>query len=182
VGVGRLLRYDPRWTDGFEATTSGFLRSFVAPLLGLPFSLIVAALVSAAAEDQTGADMGLVWGQAVSHLVYAALYPVAIGLLARPAGIGAGYALFVIVTNWASLFLNIALAGVSAATLFGENGFVVFNLMALVILGASIFITWRAAREVLSDQLSPALMVVVVSIGVLALADYVGLSVVARLT
>ena len=172
VGVGRLIRYDPRWPDSFNATTGGFLRSFLGPLLALPFALIVAAAYGAA-EATPGTASTLISVGAVSHLFYTLAYPVLLGAMARPLGIGAGYAGFVIVVNWSSLFLNIALAGASALALFGMPGFSAFSLLAIGLFGLSIFVIWRAAREILSPEIPVALLMVVLSVGMIALSDQV---------
>lgn len=177
VGVGRLIRYDPRWPDGFTPTTSGFLRSFLGPLLALPFALIVAAAYASAEPDHAAATSvsasALITLAAIAHLLYSLGYPVLIGALARPLQIGEGYAGFVIVANWSSLFFNVALAGASSLALFGEPGFAAFGLLAVGLFGLSIFVIWRAAREVLSHEIAVALLAVVLSVGMVALSNQV---------
>jgi hypothetical protein len=172
VGVGRLLRYDPRWPYGFDPTVRGFLRSFLGPLLALPFALVVARIITA---NQGEANLDL-WAAAVSHVVSALAYPVLIALIARPLGLGQGYAGFIVVVNWSSLYLNAAAAAAGALTLFGANGYTLFTLTWFLIFCASLFVIWRAAREILSDDIGPAVLMVVLSVavtfGVDQLADW----------
>ena len=114
VGVGRLIRYDPRWPEGFNPTADGFLRSFLGPLLALPFYLIVAvvfaAVPAAGGAVAPGPDAQVLWAAAVSQALNALAFPVIVGALARPLGFAEGYAGFVVVVNWTSLFLNMAAA------------------------------------------------------------------------
>ena len=169
VGVGRLIRYDPRWPDGFNPTTSGFLRSFLGPLLGLPFSLLIATL---SIGDAAPLDR-LLWASGLSYVMNALAFPALIAALARPLKIGEGYAGFIIIVNWATLFLNACTAGVSLLILGGETGRGIFTVVWLVLFGLSLFIVWRASRETLSTEIPIALLMVVLSVGVGALTDQV---------
>ena len=58
IGLWRLMKLDPAWAEGFDASTGGFLRSFAGPLLALPLYLLVASVVS---RDVGGGDR-LLWG------------------------------------------------------------------------------------------------------------------------
>jgi hypothetical protein len=169
VGVGRLIRYDPRWPDGFSPTTGGFLRSFIGPLLGLPFYLVVSAMIAGG-----GAPVSrLMWVAGLSHVLNALAFPAVIAAITRPLGIGAGYAGFIIIFNWASLFLNICAAAASLLTFGGQPGYALFTFVWFVLFGISLFITWRAARETLSPEIPIALLMVVLSVGVGVFADQV---------
>jgi hypothetical protein len=110
---------------------------------------------------------------ALAHLLSALGYPALIAAIARPLGVGAGYAGFVIIVNWASLFLNVGLAAASLLTFGGQVGFNLFSLIWLALLGVSLFITWRAAHETLSPEVPVALLMVVLSVGVDVLADQI---------
>ena len=50
----------------------------------------------------------------------------------------------------------------------------VFGFVWLVLFGASLFVVWRAARETLSPDIGPALMVVVLWVGLGVLTDQLG--------
>jgi hypothetical protein len=172
VGVGRLMRYDPRWPYGFDPTVRGFIRSFLGPLLALPFALVTARVITA---NQADVHLDL-WAAAFSHVLSALAYPVLIAAIARPLGFGQGYAGFIVVVNWASLYLNAAAAAAGALTLLGANGYTLFTLTWFLIFCASLFVTWRAAREILSEDVGPAVLMVVLSVavtyGVDQLADW----------
>jgi hypothetical protein len=166
VGVGRLIRYDPRWPDGFDPTATGFLRSFLGPILALPFYLVTAYMLARAGAENGAVGAPVLWAAGISHLGGAVLFPLVVALLARPFGFGGGYAGFIIVVNWASLFLNMAAAAASALNLAGAGGYALFGLVWLALFAVSLFVTWRAARETLSSEIPPALLMVVLSVAV----------------
>ena len=47
TGMVRLIRYDPRWVEAFDASAGGFLRSFAGPLISLPFVILIAGSICA---------------------------------------------------------------------------------------------------------------------------------------
>ena len=168
AGLLRLMRFDPRWAEGFDASANGFLRSFAGPLLALPAYLVVAAMLSrieVAGAAQAGADR-LVLAASVDFVLSAAAYPVLIAVIARVFRIGEGYGAFIVVTNWAQVFLNGFLVAASSLMLLGEVGVGIFRLAWMVQLLATLYITWRAARETLSTDIAPALLSVVLLVAV----------------
>ena len=168
-GVVRLLRFDPGWADAFDFSTEGFLRSFAAPILAMPCYLFATLVWSRAAGG--GGAVPPVWIIIVSHGFNALAYPLIVGALARPLGFGAGFASFVVVTNWGGLLFDAAVAAAAAPVLLTGAGLAVFRLIALLLFGASLFFTWRAGRETLSAEMAPVLMGVVLAVGVGALSD-----------
>jgi hypothetical protein len=171
VGVTRLLRYDPAWSEGFDPSTSGFLRSFLGPILAIPFVVIVTAMVGLA-DDSHVIDPRALWAGGISQFVYAFAYPAVLAFLARPLEIGAGYGAFVVVVNWTSLFLNIAITAASVLVLAGAYN--LFGFVWLVLFGLSLFAVWRAARETLGHEIGPALMAVVLWVGLGVACDRIG--------
>lgn len=169
VGVTRLIRYDPSWLEAFDVSVGGFLRSFAGPLLSLPFVVIVAAMITGVPGDGHVIDPRVLWAAGVSQLMVTVAYPCAVGFLAKPLGISEGYGAFIVVVNWASLFLNIAVTAATALLLFGT--FNLFGFVWLVLFGLSLFVVWRAARETLSQEIGPPLMVVVLWVGVNVATD-----------
>jgi hypothetical protein len=113
------------------------------------------------------------WEAGVSHTLNTIAFPALIAAAAKPLGIGEGYAGFIIVVNWASLFVSVAAAAGSLLNVFGETGFGLFIFTWLILFGLSLFITWRASREILSQEIPIALLMVVLSVGVSALIDQV---------
>ena len=172
VGVARLVRYDPRWPEAFDASVGGFVRSFAGPILSLPFVVIVSAMITGVPGDGHVIDPKSLWAAGLSQVMNMIAYPAILGFLARPLGIGAGYGAFIVVVNWASLFLNVAVTAATVLLLFGT--YAVFGFVWLVLFGASLFVVWRAARETLSPDIGPALMVVVLWVGLGVLTDQLG--------
>ncbi len=169
-GLFRLMAFDPRWAEGFDASTAGFLRSFIAPLLALPFYLSAAATLSqmVGGAEPDSADLA---AAALSHLINAFGFPLVIGLLARPLRAQAGYAGFVVVMNWACLAFNVLLAATALLAMAGDPGMRVFKVALLIMFSLSIFVIWRAARENLSPDVPVALLVVVMSVAFSEIAE-----------
>lgn len=174
--VLRLLRFDPLWAEGLDLSADGFLRSFLGPLLALPLNLIVIHVWS----QQPGAQSQPLFAAGVSHIVDAVAYPALLALVARPTGIDRGYAAFVILVNWTSLFLYVGLAALALPLLAIGHAEEPFRFFAFVVYVLSLFALWRAARETVGRSedgvrpLGPVLMVVVLAVGVGALADQAG--------
>ena len=170
-GALALLALRPDWTSFYDLTPGGFIRSFFGPALALPLYLFGAGLVArnlAGTPDVPVADL---WSAAAGHILDAAAFPALIFLLARPLQIAKGYGAFIIVTNWASLFLNAILAVAALLALGGAQGLEGFRVIGLIVLCVWIFFTWRAARLLLTKEIAPVLLIVVLAVGVAALAD-----------
>jgi hypothetical protein len=168
-GLTALIRHREDWSLGFDPSARGFVRSFLAQALALPFYVFTAAVIARAQAPSGGS--ATLWAAGLSDLIDAIAYPLVVAAFARPLRIGAGFSAFVVVINWASLFLNMLLALSSLALLFGREGAAVFSTAALVLFALSIFVTWRAARAALTGELAPALLMVVLSVGVGVLCD-----------
>ncbi len=164
VGVARLIRYDPRWLEAFDVSAGGFLRSFAAPILSLPFVVIIAAMITGVPGDGHVIDPRLLWAAGLSQLLAAIAYPAVVGFLARPLGIGEGYGAFIVVVNWISLFVSIATTAATVLLLIGASD--LFFFLWLVLFGLSLFAVWRASREALSPEIGPSLMMVVLWVGI----------------
>ena len=170
-GLIALLRHREDWSLGFDPTARGFVRSFIAPALALPFYLMTSAMI-ARATHVTGA--GPLWADGLSDVMDALAYPLVVAAFARPLKLGGGFTAFIVTINWASLFINLLLAASSVALMFGREGAAVFSTATLILFALSIFITWRAARSALTEELAPALLMVVLSVAVGVLCDQAG--------
>jgi hypothetical protein len=170
VGVGRLIWYDPRWPEGFTPTAAGFLRSFLGPLFALPFALLSAAMLANGDEAPVSK---VLWASGIAHVAAAVAFPALIAAIVRPLKIEAGYAGFIIIVNWASLFLNAAAGAASLLILTGETGEGLFLALSLMLFGVSLFVTWRASRETLSPEIPIALLMVVLSVATEELVNQV---------
>jgi len=155
-GLIRLARYDARWAEDFDFSTTGFFRSFFAPVLALPF---------------TSGDL---LAAGVSHVTGVAAFAVLVALIARPFGLTAGYAAFMILVNWSGLFITLAACAAAALTLFGATGLGLFGFAWILLFLIQFYIIWRAARETLSADYGPAVLMVVLSVAIGAASNAAG--------
>ncbi len=170
-GALALAALKPDWTSFYDLTPGGFIRSFFGPAIALPFAVFCAGLVARNMAGTADVPIPDLWSAGVAHVLDAAAFPGLIFLLARPLQIAKGYGAFIVVTNWASLFLNAILAAAALLVFAGADGLEGFRLISLVVLCVWIFFTWRAARMLLTKEIAPVLLIVVLSIGIDALAD-----------
>ncbi len=165
TGIVRLVRGAPAWSEGFDFSTAGFVRSFIGPVLALPLYVAAVALV-----EHPNSDAAL-WQAALAHVLDAFGFPLLLAIISGPMRFKAGFAAFVTVNNWAALYLNVALAAASLFTLLGPSGEPAFSGCSLLLLCLSVLIVWRIARETLSHELAPIVLVVVLSLAWGAFAD-----------
>jgi hypothetical protein len=172
-GLIRLARYDARWAEDFDFSTTGFFRSFFAPVLALPFTLVLAALAvsNGGAKPFTSGDL---LAAGVSHVTGVAAFAVLVALIARPFGLTAGYAAFMILVNWSGLFITLAACAAAALTLFGATGLGLFGFAWILLFLIQFYIIWRAARETLSADYGPAVLMVVLSVAIGAASNAAG--------
>ena len=164
-GLVRLVRADPAWANAFAFTTAGFMRSFAAPVVVLPVYVAAVALVD------HGASIRALAGAGAAHLIDAFGFPLLLAAIAAPLRFKAGFAAFVTVNNWAALYLNVGLALASLLVLLGPDGLQVFSWISLVLLCLSVVLVWRIARETLSHDLAPIVLVVVLAVAWSVFAD-----------
>lgn len=161
----RLARFDPLWHEGLDISRGGLVRSFFAPLFSLPFHMVFAILAT------TGGGASPIPLKAVLAIGLAQVlnvfgFPALVSLVARPLGFSAGYGPFIIVTNWASLFFSMALCLIAPLTLLGRQGADLMSFVALMAFALRVFVTWRAARNTLADDIAPALLMIVMLVAV----------------
>ncbi len=173
-GVLAVAWANDRWTRAFDLTPGGFIRSFFGPAMALPLYVLSAGLVARAAAGSADVPTGEVVSAALAHVINAAGFPLIIALIARPLKIMPGYGAFIIVTNWAGLFVTGLVALASLLTLLGEEGMQAFIGASVFILCLWVFFTWRAARAALTRDIAPVLLVVVLAVAVDAGADKLG--------
>jgi len=170
-GALALAALRPDWTSFYDLTPGGFIRSFFAPAMALPLSVFSAGLLARNVAKTHDVPIPDLWSAGIAHILDAAAFPALIALLSRPLQIAKGYGPFIIVTNWASLFLNVVLAAASLLALAGADGLQGFQWIGIVVLGVWVFFVWRSARLLLSKEIAPVLLIVVLSIGISALAE-----------
>ena len=168
-GVWRLLRYDPRWSEDFELSGVGLIRSFFAQFVRLPFVAVFVALV----ERRTGTssswpDVALACSfDLLGAMVYLLVAMIAIRLLRLPGALG-----FVILNNWAYLVFAIAAGVLCTMAHFVDPGLKAFRLFWFaIVVPVEIFFVWRAARAALGADVSAAVLLVVLNIGIDVAAD-----------
>lgn len=172
-GLIRLARRDPRWPEGFDLSSAGFFRSFFAPLLALPFAVVAAALaISDGGLKPLSA--GTLWASGLGHLVNALAFPALVAVFARPFGLTVGYGAFIVMVNWTVLFVSLALCAAAPLTLLGQVGYGVFAFLLMGLMLLQLYLVWRAARETLSVDYAPALLMVVLSVAVGVASDQAG--------
>jgi hypothetical protein len=173
-GALALAALRPDWTSFYDLTPGGFIRSFFGPAIALPLYVFSAGIVARNMARTADVPIPDLWSAGLAHVMDAAAFPALIFLLARPLQITKGYGAFIIVTNWASLFLNAILTAASLLAFAGADGLQGFRLVSLVVLCVWIFFTWRATRLLLTKEIAPALLIVVLSIGISVLAATAG--------
>ncbi len=164
-GLVRLVRGRPGWGEDFQFSGAGFVRSFAGPLLALPLYVLAVAL------SEHAPPAAALWSASLAHLIDAFGFPLLLAAIAGPLRVKPGYAGFVIVSNWAALYLNLILAVGSLLTLLGPDGSQAFTWITLLLLVASVALVWRIAWETLTRELAVVVLVVVLSVGWGALAD-----------
>jgi hypothetical protein len=96
---GRLLGFRDGWQDGFDTSMRGFWRSFAAILFAVPLIAMIHVAGLAAGRQLSWADefllQGLSW----------VLFPVAAGIASWIMNARAGFVRWVVVHNWAVLWL-----------------------------------------------------------------------------
>lgn len=166
-----LAALRPDWTSFYDLTPGGFIRSFFGPAIALPLYVFGAGLVARNLAGTANVPIGALWSAGAAHILDAAAFPALIAVLARPLQIVKGYGAFIVVTNWMSLFLNAILAAASLLAFAGADGLRAVEVVSLVVVCFWIFFTWRAARLLLTKEIAPVLLIVVLSIGIGTFSD-----------
>jgi hypothetical protein len=173
-GALALAALRPDWTSFYDLTPGGFIRSFFGPAIALPLYVFDAGLVARNMAKTADVPIAALWSAGLAHVLDAATFPALIFLLARPLKIVKGYGPFIVVTNWTALFLNAILAAGSLLVFAGADGLRAFQAVSLVVVCVWIFFTWRAARVLLTKEIAPVLLIVVLSIGIGTFAETAG--------
>jgi len=168
-GVWRLIQNDIRWSDDFELSGLGLIRSFFAQIVRLPFVVVFVVLVS----RTTGGPSS--WPfvalactfDLLGAMTYLLVAMIAIRLLRLPGALG-----FVILNNWADLVFAIAAGVLSLLAHYVDPDLKVFRLFWFaIVVPLEIFFVWRAARAALGADVSAAVLLVVLNVGIDVAAD-----------
>lgn len=163
--LGRLLAYNPGWPEGMDFSSDGFIRSFFAPILATPFAIVFGVILSTKSGTEPFTQ-ALIWREAVAHLINVFGFALVVGALSRPLGFSVGYGAFITLANWATLFLTVAACLLAGLSFLGDAGKGLHVLLQLLLALLSLFIIWRAARETLSVEIGPPLLMVVLWVAV----------------
>ena len=168
-GVGRLVRFNPAWSEDFHLDRLGFYRSFFAQALRLPLILVFnLALVKALGERVVPA---MFWQVGVSALFSLLLY-MAASLVAVRALKLKGWLSFINVLNWGDFAFSVIIAALSLVTLAGPPGLTAVKVIWLVlIIPLQIMFIWRTSQETLQTDVSSTVLMVVLNLAASVLGD-----------
>jgi len=168
-GVWRLLRKDVRWSEDFELSGVGLIRSFFAQLIRLPFVAVFVILVArSTGASSTWPDVTLACTfDLLGAMAYLLVAMIVIRLLRLPGALG-----FVILNNWADLIFAIAAGVLCAIAHFVDPGLKMFRVFWFaIVVPLEIYFIWRTARAALAADVSAAVLLVVLNIGIDVAAD-----------
>lgn len=155
----RLMRRDASAIAGYDVSTTGFARSFLAIIFSLPFAYLLLfsnLLLQKMFDRMEGIvrpDM-VIDGFALlqytgAHAAAWLVFPVAMIPIARTLMLSRNYAAYIIAYNWTSLILTVFLTAPFALVFAGLVGPEAIVLAYWVILVWSFAVRWFVARHVL---------------------------------
>jgi hypothetical protein len=139
--VTRVAGFREDWDQALNLTASGFVRSFFAAAIGIPvFWYTMQAALRLAGDLDVGDLAPITWGEfLVGQLRIWLLFPILAAMLTRLANVKHRFVPWVVLHNWATLFLilfqglifTLYLAGIanaSVAATFYASGYLFFRL------------------------------------------------------
>jgi hypothetical protein len=161
----RLALRDPRGWNGFDLTTDGFFRSFVAILIVMPLNILIDVFATNVAARRKIAEGGTVTGSYdMSDAVFSTLalcvewmiFPLVMIFVLRFVGLAHRYGALIIAHNWASVV--IALVNIPAFAL-GSLGIFSPDLaydVTFIVLGLTLYYRFYVAQTALDAGLGIA--------------------------
>lgn len=153
VGSLRLAVRDEGGFDDFNLTEAGFWRSFsaiviLAPLYLYGYDLQVALEAGDGGSGEAGAEASLALS-AVQLLVQWVAWPIAMVVIARFAGLAAGYSRYITVYNWSSILVGAV--QIVPIFLFLQGGVLaeLGSLLMMAGLMVVVYYRWYVARVAL---------------------------------
>ena len=174
-GVWRLLQNDIRWVGDFELSGLGLIRSFFAQVVRLPFVVIFVVLVARSTGAAPSWDfVALVCAfDLLGAMTYLLVAMISIRLLRLPGALA-----FVILNNWADLVFAIAAGILCVMAHFADPSLKFFRLFWFaIVVPLEIYFVWRAARSALGADVSAAVLLVVLNVGIDVAADQISAAV-----
>jgi hypothetical protein len=165
-GAYLLARFDPDGMNRFDLTSSGFVKSFWAAALVLPFYIIFVVGSFDGTEVSTG-TFALVRG--LAYVAGWIAFPIAMIFLASLLKLSSNYVPFIVASNWAAVLQTVIFvpANIVATRTSMEGDFAPF--LFLVTLTVVLIYQWNVARTSLATTglIASGLVAVDVLLGVM---------------
>lgn len=142
-GSWRLLTFKPDWQDAFDVSLAGFWRSFSAAIFALP----LIALILAGAWHANGTIS--LPEYAVSYLLSWIVFPLAAIPAVMIAGARDALGRWIVVHNWAVLWLYALQAGIFTLHTAGLIDGAIMQLLFTLYIYVRILVHWRIAYAAL---------------------------------
>lgn len=156
TGAWRLARLDPQGMSYFDATETGFWRSFFAAVLCAPAYAFVVTLDYGQAPA-VASDARLVAVHGIAYAISWTAFPLAMTWAARLLDREPFYLRYIVAQNWANVLEMLLFLPALSLAASGASGFAILPaLAAVVILGYQ----WYVARSALMIGGAQAMAVV----------------------
>lgn len=151
-GAWRMMLGKKDGLDHLDVSAEGFWQSFYAILVAIPPLLAgwvaYAADLTAGSED-AGLRFSIVFRAAVIDLLAWIVPIVVLGFVAKRVGIAKRFAPYVIASNWGSALLAWVFAPVTLLQLFFPGRNDATTLLAIIVFGTSIVLSYRLSHVAL---------------------------------
>ena len=148
MGALRLARFDAAGLDYFNASVSGFWRSFFAAAIIAPF--FVALLIARIADE--GADLPVARYlilEATAYVIAWVAFPLVMVYLVRIMGFEARYFRYIVAYNWCGVVQNAVYLPIAIFGYMGAINADIANTLALTTLVWILAFTWFVTRNAL---------------------------------
>ncbi|HWK15707.1 MAG TPA: transporter [Rhizobiaceae bacterium] len=149
-GAWRLMMGRPDGEQLLDISADGFWNSFFAIIVALPpMAVGWVAMANAMGGDAFGARLGVVFRLVFVDLVTWVLPLVALGAAARLVGIAPRYVAYVVASNWGSVVFLWLMVIPSLLDLVWPTGREVTAAISLLLLFATMVLSWRLTNAIL---------------------------------
>lgn len=149
-GAWRLMIGRPDGEQLLDISADGFWNSFFAIIVALPpMAVGWVAMANAMGGDAFGARLGVVFRLVFVDLVTWVLPLVALGAAARLVGIASRYVAYVVASNWGSVVFLWLMVIPSLLDLVWPTGREVTAAISLLLLFATMVLSWRLTNAIL---------------------------------
>lgn len=149
-GAWRLMMGRPDGAQLLDISADGFWNSFFAILVALPpMAVGWVAMANEIGGDAFGVRLGVVFRLVFVDLVTWVLPLVALGAVARLVGIANRYVAYVVASNWGSVIFLWLMVIPSLMDLVWPSGREVTAAVSLLLLFATMVLSWRLTNAIL---------------------------------